>query len=317
MKTKATFAIMRCLLASTLIVSPLARAQAPTGTLAPEIAGVVAAGTPVELIWTTLTDSADGIVGAPDGSLLFAQEPVSRVSRIDAQGQVTTYMENTNGTGALALDAQGRIFACQRHDVAVGILAPDRQILTDNFQDEPLFGANDLVVDKKGGVYFTESGRMPFPGVYYISPAGGMTSLGNDIRANGIMLSGDEGTLYVTNRQTILAFDVLSDGGVNNRRTFGTVAGGPEVRADGLAIDAMGRVYAASQVGVQVFSAQGEHLGLIPVPRPTTSVAFAGAEKQTLYMTARGAAGAAPDQRNARSMYKVRMLAEGFAGRAK
>ena len=317
MKTKATFAIMGCLLASTLIVSPLAQAQAPTGTLAPDIAGVVAAGTPVELIWTTLTDSADGIVGAPDGNLLFAQEPVSRVSRIDAQGQVTTHMENTNGTGALALDAQGRIFACQRHDVAVGILAPDRQILTDNFQDEPLFGANDLVVDKKGGVYFTESGRMPFPGVYYISPAGLMTSLGNDIRANGIMLSGDEGTLYVTNRQTILAFDVLSDGGVNNRRTFGTVAGGTEVRADGLAIDAMGRVYAASQVGVQVFSAQGEHLGLIPVPRPTTSVAFAGAEKQALYMTARGAAGAAPDQRNARSMYKVKMLAEGFAGRAK
>jgi gluconolactonase len=317
MKTKTILTIIGCLIASALITGSIAQAQTPAETAAAGIAGVVAAGTPVELIWTTLTDSADGIVGAPDGSLLFAQEPVSKISRIDADGRVTSYMENTNGTGALALDAAGRIFACQRHEVAVGILSPEPQILTDNFQGEPLFGANDLVVDRKGGVYFTESGRMPFPGVYYISPAASMTSLGTDIRANGIMLSGDERTLYVTNAQTILAFDVLPDGMVNNRRTFGTVEGGSNVRADGLAIDAMGRVYAASQIGVQIFSPQGEHLGLIPVPRPTTSVAFAGAEKQTLYMTARGAEGATPEQRNARSMYKVSMLAEGFAGRAK
>lgn len=317
MKTKAMLTIIRCLIVSVLITGPLAHAQTPAETVAPGIAGVVASGTRVELIWTTLTDSADGIVGAPDGSLLFAQEPVGKISRIDADGQVTTYMENTNGTGALALDAAGRVFACQRHEVAVGILAPERQTLTDNFQGEPLQGANDLVVDRKGGVYFTESGRMPFPGVYYISSAGEMASLGTDIRANGIMLSGDERTLYVTNGPTILAFDVLSSGLVDNRRTFGTVEGGPDVRADGLAIDTIGRVYAASQLGVQIFSPQGEHLGLIPVPRPTTSVAFAGTEKQTLYMTARGAEGARSDQRNARSIYKVTMLSEGFAGRAK
>ena len=307
------------LLGSVLTLSPLEAAR-QTGldrvTAAPDIAGVVAAGTPVERIWTTRSDSADGIVGAPDGSLLFAQEPVNRIGRIDQRGRVTTYLEDTNGAGALAIDSKGRLIACQRHDVAVGLLVPERRVLVDNFRGEPLHGANDLVVDLKGGVYFTESGRMPFPGVYYISPTGQMTSLGDDIRANGIMLSGDERTLYVTDGRSILAFDIRPDGLVENRRSFGTVAGGPEVRADGLAIDERGRLYAASQLGIHVFSPTGDHLGLIPVPRPTTSVAFAGPDKKTLYAIARGAEGAG-DEQNARSMYRIAMLAAGFKGRAK
>jgi len=143
-----------------------------------------------------------------------------------------------------------------------------------------------------------------------------MTSLGDDIRANGIMLSRDERTLYVTNGRSILALDIRPDGLVENRRSFGIVSGGPEVRADGLAIDERGRLYAASQLGIHVFSPTGDHLGLIPVPRPTTSVAFAGPDKRTLYATARGAEGAG-DQQNARSMYRIAMLAAGFKGRAK
>jgi gluconolactonase len=249
----------------------------------------------------------------PDGSLLFAEEPASRISRIDKDGKVSTWLENTNGAGALAIDSRGRLFANQRHEVRVGILSPTLRILATNYQGDPLKGANDLVVDKKGGVYFTESGRMP-PAVYYINPMGQITRLAGDIeRANGIMLSRDEKVLFVTSSEVIIALDVQLDGLVNNRRIFGKLEGNG---ADGLAIDSVGRLYVASPIGVQIFSPQGDHLGVIPTPRPATSVAFAGTGKRILYVVGRGVDG--PENRpTARSMYRISMLAEGFKDRAK
>jgi gluconolactonase len=86
---------------------------------------------------------------------------------------------------------------------------------------------------------------------------------------------------------------------------------------DGLAIDAAGRVYDCSNLGVQVFSAKGEHLGLIPIPRPTTTLAFAGPDKKTLYVIGRGTDGPGGNGPNARSMYKIAMVAQGFKGRPK
>ena len=311
MKSRAVFTILSCLVGPALVLGQAT--QTPAEKTAPNIPGVVAGGTIVQLIWTGF-ESADGIISAPDGSLLFAQEPASRISKIDKDAKVSTYLSDTNGAGALALDSQGRLFAAQRHNVSVGILAPVRRVLVDSYDGAPLTGANDLVVDKKGGVYFTESGRMPNPAVYYINPGGRTTRLASDIeRANGIMLNRDETILYVTNSESVLAFDVQPDGTVLNRRIFGTLEG---AGADGLAIDATGRLYATSPIGVQVFSPQGQHLGIIPTPRLATTVAFAGPDKKTLYIVGRGAEGPG-NQQNARSMYKVSMLAEGFKGRAK
>jgi gluconolactonase len=311
MKSKAMFAIVSCIWGSVLILGQTNEQQAPKETTAPNIPGVVAGATKVQLIWTGF-QSADGIISAPDGGLLFAEEPASRISKIDKDDKVSVFMEDTNGAGALAIDSKGRVFAAQRHNISIGILAPGRKVLADNYEGDPLKGANDLVVDKKGGVYFTESGRMP-PAVYYINAGGKITRLADDLRANGIMLSRDEKTLYVTNSEFVMAFDVQPDGTVRNRRNFGKLEGNG---ADGLAIDSAGRLYSASPLGIQVFSPEGQHLGIIPTPRPSTSVAFAGPDKKTLYITARGAEGPG-NQQNARSIYKVSMLAQGFKDRAK
>jgi len=75
--------------------------------------------------------------------------------------------------------------------------------------------------------------------------------------------------------------------------------------ADGLAIDNQDRVYAATAAGIQVFSARGKHLGTIPVSRNPNNLAFAGPDRRTLYIVARGA------------VYQVAMVAEGYNGRAK
>jgi gluconolactonase len=312
MKLKAMLTILLFGVGSTVAPLQAGAQQAAKETTAPDIPGVVAGGSKVELIWTG-SQSADGIISAPDGGLLFAEEPASRISKLDKDNKVSVFMENTNGAGALAIDSKGRMFAAQRHDISVGVLSPERKVLANNYEGDPLKGANDLVVDKKGGVYFTESGRMP-PAVYYINAAGKITRLAADLRANGIMLSRDEKMLFVTNSENVMAFDIQQDGTVTNRRSFGKLQG---AGADGLAIDSEGRLYCASPLGVQVFAPQGQLLGVIPTPRPSTSVAFAGRDKKTLYITARGANGPGGDQQNARSIYKVSMMAQGFKGRAK
>ena len=304
---------MKHLIASCFLVPLVVMGEATTAA----IPGVVTPGTKVELVWMGF-ESADGIIGASDGSLLFAEQVASRVSRIDKDGKVTPYLQNTNGTGALAIDSKGRIISAERLKAGIGILSPSRQVLADNFQGEVLKDANDLVVDRKGGVYFTEGRRNPRnPAVYYITSAGQINKLSDDVaRANGIMLDRDEKTLYVTNGPTIMAFDVRPDGSVTNSRTFAKMEGGEKAGSDGLAIDSAGRLYVASPIGIQVFNVQGQYLGNIQTPRPTTSVAFAGSGKKTLYIVGRGADGPG-DQQWARSIYKVSMLSEGFKGRAK
>jgi gluconolactonase len=139
------------------------------------------------------------------------------------------------------------------------------------------------------------------------------------IRPNGIQLSRDEKTLYISdsNGTQIIAWDIQPDGLVRNRRAFGMLTGrstrdnglgGVPTFADGMTIDNDGRLYVATGGGVEVLSEQGRHLGTIPVrcpPADCQNLAFGGPDKQTLYVAGAG------------SLYRVAMIARGFAGRAK
>jgi gluconolactonase len=299
-------------------------------TIAP-IAGVIGQGAAWTIAWQG-TDNADGLVGMDDGSVLFAQEQPSRVRRLEKDDKVSVYVENTGGAGSLAIDASGRLLAVQRTCTDPGLNTPcaeptkiaiihptqQRRVLADSFQGKPLGRLNDLVVGKHGVVYFTVGGAFALP------PGGPVMSLGGDLRANGIMLSPDEKRLYVTNGAAIAAFDVQPDGSVRNQREFAKLAGGGS--GDGMAIDSAGRLYVTSQqAGVQVFRPDGTYLGQIPTPRNAISAAFGGPDKRVLYIVGSGALGAdgkeattPPGVRNnAKTIYRIPMLAEGFRGRAK
>jgi gluconolactonase len=293
------------------------------------IPGVVAAGATWSVAWQG-TDNADGLVGTADGGLLFAQEQPRRISKLDAMDRVSIFLSDTHGVGSIGIDSKGRIVAVERtctdpggrpeqctEATAIALLTPTRVVLADRFEDKPLGRLNDLVVDAKGGVYFTVGGA------YYVKSNGGVTSLGDNLRTNGVMLSRDEKIVYVTNGNVIMAFDIQPDGSVTNRRNFGTLdAGG---NGDGMAIDNDGRLYVTSAPGVQVLSPEGKYLGLIPTPRPSISVAFSGPGKRTLYIVGSGALGPdgqefkTPDgvRNNAKTIYRLPTIAAGFSGRAK
>ena len=293
--------------------------------------GVVSAGARWTLVWQG-TDNADGVVGTDDGGLLFAQEQPNRVSKLDRNDNVSVFVEITRGAGAVAIDAQGRVLAAQRtctdpgrsapcsEPSAIGVVYPEheRRILADRFQGKPIGRPNDLVVSRRGGVYFTSGGA------YYLNPAGEVFSVGENLRANGIMMSPDEKVLYVTSGASIAAFDIQPDGTARNQRDFAKLEAGGS--GDGLAVDAAGRLYVTSMgSGVQVFSPEGTYLGVIPTPRSVISAAFSGPDKRTLYVVGAGALN--PDgtevttlpgvRNNAKSIFKIPMLAQGFTGRAK
>jgi gluconolactonase len=326
----------KLLLASALCFTPLIAQQRnfPQPPPAREVTvtaipGIIAAGAKWTLAFQS-NQNSDGIVGSPDGGLLFAQEQSSHINKLDKNDKFSTFLTNGHGPGAVAIGPKNRIIAVERtctdpgqkpeeckEPTAISALTPTRKVLADNFEGKGLGRINDLVADKKGGVYFTSRSA------YYVSPAGKVINFGDDLRANGIMLSRDEKTLYVTNGPTITAFDVQPDGSVKNEREFGKLEGGGN--GDGLSIDSEGRLYVCTAPGVQVLSPEGKYLGLIPTPRNAISLAFSGPGKKTLYVVGNGALGpdgkeitTPPGVRNtAMTIYKIPMLSQGFKGRAK
>ncbi len=321
---------MKTLVATLLLSSVLlgqGRGAAPaTSTIAPGIPGVVAAGARVEVIRDGF-NGTEGPIAMSDGSVIFSETTANRTIRVAPDGTVSTFLEGTSGANGLAFDTRGRLIATLVPWGAskIAVIHPPgaRAVLADNVKGQPFGRANDLTVAKSGAIYFTDSAnatdaqaKPPLPpAFYYLPPGGTPIEVLHDLAfPNGVILSRDERTLYLndTRGEFMLAFDVKADGSLTNRRNFarydGVVRnpdGSLNSGADGVTIDNEGRLYVAAVNGVQVFGADGVHLGTIPVSRVPQNLAFAGTDKRTLYVVGRGAA------------YRVQMLAQGFMGRPK
>ena len=346
MHVKTTIALVVCVLVCQS-VSDVAAGQGnqpptPVG-VALDIPGVVKGGTKIERIKDGF-DGLDDPIGLMDGTLVFSEPGARRLHTLDTRtNRSSVLVAASNESHGVSQDSKGRLISAQALDgsTRIGVIYPPRsaEVLADNFEGKPFSRPNDVIVAKTGGVYFTEPGltmqqaealvkqhggtplapRLP-PAVYYIPPGGMAIRIEEKlIRPNGISLSRDEKTLYVSdsNGAHVTAWDIQPDGLVRNRRDFGTLTGrstrdnglgGVKTFADGMTIDNEGRLYVATGGGVEVLSPQGMHVGTIPVkcpPADCQSIAFGGPGKKTLYIAGAG------------SLYKVDMIARGFTGRAK
>src|ERR1700722_9039009 len=249
------------------------------------IPGIIDASAKWKLIWQG-NENADGLVGYKDG-LLFAQEQTNHVNMLDKNDKFSVFLMNGHGPGAVTIGPKGTIIVDERtctdpgghmggkpadctEPTGVAVLTPERKVLANSYMGKGLGRVNDLVSDKKGGVYFTTNTGS---GIFYIQPNDEIIGIGEGIHSNGINLSPDEKTLYVTNGPVIMAFDVQPDGSVKNQREFAKLEGGGN--GDGMAIDAKGRLFDTAN-GIQVFTPDGKYLGMIPTPRTVISVAFSG-----------------------------------------
>ncbi|MBO9576635.1 MAG: SMP-30/gluconolactonase/LRE family protein [Sphingobium sp.] len=302
------------------------------------IDGVVAKGAKWERAWSGPM-TADGMTGTQSGDLLFAQEQSNSIWKLRPDGQSFVQWPYIYGAGAVSIDAAGRTFAVERTCTDPGLrpvsgacadntrvvqLTPERKVLASAFADGKALGRlNDVQADGLGGAWYTQGG------IYHVAANGTVSVVaeGGGMFTNGLVLSPDGKTLYVTNRTTIVAFDVGPDAATSNRRDFVKLDKEPTggFGGDGMAVDNAGRLYVTAGAGIYVFDKAGKELGVIPTPRAAITLAFAGPNKQTLYAGMMGAAtpeGKAWETpqgvRNvAMTVYKVKTLAVGPKDRPK
>lgn len=275
------------------------------------IAGIGPVGKIVKL--HTKFEFTEGPAADRHGNVYFTDIPANKIYKVDSQGKLSVFKDPSNHANGLMINSKGEIVACEM-DGRIVALTPAGQlrVIADKYEGQRFNAPNDLVIDKQGGIYFTDPiFRAPKPlpqgklAVYYISSAGTVTRLIDDLpNPNGVILSPDEKTLYVipSGQADMMAYPVLGPGKLGPGRVFFTLKqpeGKKNTGGDGLTVDTKGNLYITSGLGLQVVTPAGKLLGIIAFPEQPANVTFAGPRNRTLYVTAR------------KSLYTVEMEAEG------
>jgi gluconolactonase len=254
--------------------------------------------------------------------------------KLGLDGLLSIYRENSNVANGLLIDPQGRLIACEgaeferpgvklkgkprvtRTDLKTGKI----EVLADNYEGQPLQGPNDVTIDGRGRLYFTD---MAGVAVYRIDAPGKLARIlaAPEIqRPNGIQISPDDRRLYLIEAnqaqggaRMIRAYDLQPDGTVGNMRVHYNFY--PGRSADGMSIDTQGNLYASAglnqlrgtsetldtKAGIYVISPAGTLLKFIPIPEDLiTNNAFGGPDMKTLYVTA------------GKTLYSIRMEIAGL-----
>ena len=271
----------------------------------------------------------EGPVVDRDGNVYFTELVGQRIMKLSAKGLLSTFRERSNNANGLLIDPQGRLVACEGAESArTGELIKHKpqvtrtdlrtgktEVLADNYQGRPFVGPNDVSIDSKGRLYFTD---LPGGAVYRIDGPGHLARIlaAPEVqRPNGIQISPDDKQLYLIEAnqaeggaRMIRAYDLRPDGTVANMRVHYNFY--PGRSGDGMSIDTQGNLYAsagmnqlrgtsetlANKAGVYVISPQGKLLKFIPIAEDfITNNAFGGPDMKTLYVTA------------GKNLYQIRM----------
>ncbi|WP_215224524.1 SMP-30/gluconolactonase/LRE family protein [Echinicola shivajiensis] len=243
----------------------------------------------------------EGPAVAPNGDVYFTDQPNNRIHRWSAEtGDVSIYMENAGRANGLYFDNQGNLLACADEKFQLWQIDKNKaiKVLADGFEARDFNGPNDLWVDQKGGIYFTDpyyqrpywertEMDMDSQRVYYRSPNDQEVQVVADhfIRPNGIIGTNDGKTLYIADigDKKTYKYPVQKDGKLGKPELFVSMG------SDGMTIDEKGNVYLTGN-GVTIFNPKGEQIGHIPVPQKwTANVTFGGKDRKTLFITASNA----------------------------
>lgn len=233
------------------------------------------------------------------GRLLFSDITANQIRELLPDGGTSLFRGNSGGANGNAVDGQGQLVTCEGAQSAKRVTrsaptagAPTTPIAT-TYMAAALNAPNDVVVRADGNVYFTDPNYSGQPdtqdaeAVYRIAPGGAVTRLSATFtRPNGIALSPDGRTLYVVDNGAgelrAAAVDAVGDVGPFSK--LGDAPGG-----DGMAVDDAGNLYVTAQAGVLVLDRTGKPLGTIAVAETPANCTFGGANRRTLYVTARKA----------------------------
>ncbi len=270
--------------------------------------------------------AGEGPAWHPELGLLTSGE--GHIYRRDRKGKVTIHRKDA-GSNGLLFDRQGRLVICEPVRRRVSRIEKDGTltVLADRYDGKKFNQPNDLAIDSKNRLYFSDprygdrgdmqqidaQGRK-VEGVYRIDPDGAVTRIiSREVdRANGLVVTADDKHLFVADNNNNTAsgarklwrFDLKPDGAVDlatQKLIYDwKLTRGP----DGMKLDSKGRLYVAAGLnqrnpphetqekptgGIYVFSPARELLKFIAIPRDeVTNCAFGGDDLKTLFVTAGG-----------------------------
>ncbi len=268
---------------------------------------LIAPGAQVEKVVGDL-GFTEGPAANSKGDLYFTDDPNNKIYFWSVSDRkLSTFVDDARHSNGTYIDQNDHLYVCEGGSGRVVCYAPDgeRTVVADKFDGKRFNKPNDLWIDPKGGIYFTDPvyGRefkvvQDGEHVYYIPPdRGKVLKVAQDLeRPNGIIGTPNGKTLYVTDERarTVWRYDIREDGTLVNKTKFGT----PGI--DGMTIDNRGNVYITERE-VIVFSPEGKEILRIKTPEVPANVCFGGADFRTLFITARN------------SVYSIQMNVSGVA----
>ena len=268
-------------------------------------ASVVADGAKVEKLAGGFKFT-EGPAADARGNVFFTDIPNNRIHKWSLESKLSTFRENSGGANGLYFDRDGNLLACEgggRRLVSIDQKG-NVTVLADKYQGKKFNSLNDLWIDPKGGIYFTDPRYGNRDGmeqggehVYYLSADRKklIRVIDDMVRPNGVIGTPDGETLYVTDHggRKTFAYKINQDGKLSEKKLIA-----PE-GSDGMTIDNEGNIYLTT-AGVAVYDKQGNKIEMIDVPERPANVCFGGMDNQTLFITART------------SLYSVKMRVKGI-----
>ncbi|MDC0683365.1 SMP-30/gluconolactonase/LRE family protein [Sorangium atrum] len=219
--------------------------------------------------------------------------PKAKIQKLTPPGTIEVFLENS-GTNGLGLHSDGNLIACTHDTRSISVFdlgTKARREVAGSYMGKRFSSPNDVVARSDGNVYFTDpdfqlsAGRPELPtAAYRVSPSGAVSLIGTLETPNGVALSPDESVLYVTEFTPgrIRRYPLSAEGAPGASSDF--AANLP--KADGMGVDCAGNIYIAWRDGMDVLAPSGARLGSITGMGEVSNVAFGGADRKTLYITA-------------------------------
>ncbi|MFC1552535.1 SMP-30/gluconolactonase/LRE family protein [Candidatus Latescibacterota bacterium] len=266
---------------------------------------VVAPGAKIEKLATGFV-WAEGPTVCPEGNVFFSDNRGNKIFKWSPNGTLSTFMEKSRSDNGMMIGKDGILYSCAGDSKELVSIDRDGNYstLVDSYDGKPLSAPNDLWIDPKGGIYFTdpywgrETGR---DRVFYLASnrtSGKKTLIlvnSDMFNPNGVIGTPDGKRLYVSNyiENKTYMFDINGDGTLSNKRLFA-----PE-GDDGMTMDNEGNVYLTGKT-ITVYNPEGVKIDSIEVPETPSNLTFCGTDKKTLFITART------------SVYSIRMRTQGL-----
>jgi gluconolactonase len=245
-----------------------------------------------------------------EGNVYFTDQPNDRIMKWSIGGELTTFMQPSGRSNGLAFDKDGNLWSCADEKNELWKISPDKKVeaIPSLYNGKLLNGPNDLWIDKKGGVYFTDpfykrswwdhqSMPQDIQAVYYLSPDHKtITRLTDDLlQPNGIVGTPDGKKLFVADIKAnkTWSYNIEADGHLSGKKLF------CELGSDGMTIDSKGNIYLTGK-GVTIFDKSGKKLGNIEIPENwTANVCFGDKDLKSLFITA------------SKGLYRIRVKVRG------